>query len=115
MKRNFQDLAKKRICRYRRNMDKIKILFKTVQAKQIGSLVTIMMAFLAMVMFSWLVGFWTNGLLGTTFDLGSCWQGISAVVSGMTGVATLAGTKYARYYLDSKYNSEDGERPRQGD
>lgn len=92
-------------------MEKIKIFFKAVQTKQIGVLVTIMTAFLALVMISWLVGFWANGLLGAKFDLGSCWQGISSVVAGMTGVAALAGTKYAKYYLDSKYNSEGGERP----
>ena len=92
-------------------MDKLKELFKAVQTRQIGVLVTVMMVFLALVMVSWFVGFWANGLCGAKFDLGSCWQGISAVVAGMTGVATLAGTKYARYYLDSKYNSGDGERP----
>ena len=42
-------------------MGKIKEIFKAVQAKQIGVLVTIMMCFLALVMFSWLVGFWANG------------------------------------------------------
>lgn len=92
-------------------MEKIKVLFKAVQTKQIGVLVTIMMCFLAMVMFSWIFAFWANGLYGTKFDLGSCWQGISAVVAGMTGVAALAGSQYARYYLDSKYNSNEGEKP----
>lgn len=62
-------------------------------------------------MFSWLFGFWSNGLHGTNFDLGSCWQGITAVVAGMTGVATLAGSQYAKYFLDSKYNSAEGEKP----
>lgn len=92
-------------------MEKLKQLFTAIQTKQIGVLVTVMMVFLALVMFSWFIGFWANGLCEAKFDLGSCWQGISAVVAGMTGVATLAGTKYARYYLDSKYNSGDGERP----
>ena len=92
-------------------MEKIKALFKAVQTKQIGVLVTVMMCFLGMVMFSWLFAFWSNGLAGTKFDLGSCWQGISAVVAGMTGVAALAGSQYARYYLDSRYNSGEGEKP----
>lgn len=92
-------------------MEKLKQLFVSIQTKQIGILVTVMMIFLALVMFSWFVGFWANGMWGAKFDLGSCWQGISAVVAGMTGVAALAGSKYARYYLDSKYNSGDGERP----
>ena len=92
-------------------MEKLKQLFTAIQTKQIGVLVTVMMVFLSLVMFSWFIGFWANGLCGAKFDLGSCWQGISAVVAGMTGVAALAGTKYARYDLDSKYNSGDGERP----
>lgn len=92
-------------------MENLKLIFTAIQTKQIGVLVSIMMIFLALVMFSWLVGFWSNGLMGTKFDLGSCWQGISAVVAGMTGVAALAGSQYARYYLDSKYNSDKGEKP----
>lgn len=91
--------------------EKLKNVFQALQTKQIGVLVTIMMIFLAMVMFSWLFGFWSNGLHGTNFDLGSCWQGITAVVAGMTGVATLAGSQYAKYFLDSKYNSAEGEKP----
>lgn len=92
-------------------MDKVKTLFQAIQTKQIGVLVTVMMCFLAVVMFSWLFAFWSNGLYDTKFDLGSCWQGISAVVAGMTGVAALAGSQYAKYYLDSKYNSTEGEKP----
>lgn len=92
-------------------MENLKMVFKAIQTKQIGVLVTVMMCFLAVVMFSWLFAFWSNGLYDTKFDLGSCWQGISAVVAGMTGVAALAGSQYARYYLDSKYNSSEGEKP----
>ena len=50
-------------------MGKLKEIFKAVQAKQIGVLVTIMMCFLALVMFSWLVGFWANGLMGQNLSL----------------------------------------------
>ena len=53
-------------------MEKIKEIFKVIQTKQIGVLVIIMMCFLALVMFSWLVGFWANGLMGAKFELGSC-------------------------------------------
>ena len=42
-------------------MDKLKELFKAVQTRQIGVLVTVMMVFLALVMFSWFIGFWANG------------------------------------------------------
>lgn len=94
--------------------EKLKNLFLAIQKKQIGVLVTVMMVFLGMVMFSWFVAFWANGLYGMHFDLGSCWQGISAVVAGMTGVGTLAGSQYAKYYLDSKYNSVEGEKPQKG-
>ena len=45
-------------------MDKLKELFKAVQTRQIGVLVTVMMVFLALVMVSWFVGFWANGLCG---------------------------------------------------
>ena len=38
-------------------MDKLKELFKAVQTRQIGVLVTVMMLFLALVMVSWFVGF----------------------------------------------------------
>ena len=55
-------------------MEKLKQLFTAIQTKQIGILVTVMMVFLALVMFSWFVGFWANGLCGAKFDLGSCWQ-----------------------------------------
>ena len=91
--------------------EKLQQFFKAIQTKQIGILVTIMMGFLTLVMLSWLYAFWSNGLNGTHFELGSCWQGISAVVAGMTGIAALAGSKYASYYLDSKYNSEEGVKP----
>ena len=53
-------------------MDKLKELFKAVQTRQIGVLVTVMMVFLALVLVSWFVGFWANGLCGAKFDLGSC-------------------------------------------
>jgi len=45
-------------------MEKLKQLFTAIQTKQIGVLVTVMMVFLALVMFSWFIGFWANGLCG---------------------------------------------------
>lgn len=70
-----------------------------------------MMNFLALVMLSWLYGFWSNGLYGTKFDLGSCWQGISVVITGFGGVAALAKTAISKYDTDSKLNSQEGKVP----
>lgn len=68
----------------------------------------IMMAFLVAVMVSWLVGYWCNALKGTHFELASCWSGISVVVTGMAGVASLAGACWTKYHTDSKFNSTAG-------
>ena len=85
-------------------MEKVKEIIKAIQTKQIGVLMTFLMVFLGLVLLSWLAGYWCNGLLGTHFEINSCWQGLG-------GVAALAGTQYAKYYLDSKYNSAEGESP----
>lgn len=66
------------------------------------------------VLLSWLYGYWSNGLWGTHFEINSCWQGLGGIVAGLGGVAALAGTQYAKYYLDSKYNSAEGKSPEGG-
>lgn len=68
----------------------------------------IMMIFLVAVMISWLVGYWCNALKGTHFELASCWSGISVVVTGMAGVASLAGACWTKYHTDSKFNTPAG-------
>ncbi len=78
-------------------------------------MVIVMMSFLAFVMFSWSVGFWSNALYGTRFELGSCWQGITVVITGLGGVAALAKAAWTVYATDSKYNSKYGEKPMKGE
>lgn len=95
-------------------MEKVKEIIKAVQTKQIGVLMTFLMVFLGLVLLSWLAGYWCNGLLGTHFEINSCWQGLGGIVAGLGGVAALAGTQYAKYYLDSRYNSAEGESPEGG-
>lgn len=88
-------------------MEKFKSFIKEVQTKQVGLLMTFLMGILGLVMLSWLFGYWSNGLYGTHFEINSCWQGLAGIVTGLGGLATMA----AKYYIDSKYNSSDGEKP----
>jgi uncharacterized membrane protein YeaQ/YmgE (transglycosylase-associated protein family) len=88
-------------------MEKFKSFIKEVQSKQVGLLMTFLMGILGLVMLSWLFGYWSNGLYGTHFEINSCWQGLAGIVTGLGGLATMA----AKYYIDSKYNSNDGEKP----
>ena len=88
-------------------MENFKSFIKEVQSKQVGLLMTFLMGILALVMLSWLFGYWSNGLYGTHFEINSCWQGLAGIVTGLGGLATMA----AKYYIDSKYNSNNGEKP----
>ena len=88
-------------------MEKFKSFIKEVQSKQVGLLMTFLMGILGLVMLSWLFGYWSNGLYGTHFEINSCWQGLAGIVTGLGGLATMA----AKYYIDSKYNSYNGEKP----
>lgn len=86
---------------------KVKDFVSAVQTKQVGILMTFLMMFLGLVMLSWLFGYWSNGLYGTKFEINSCWQGLAGIVTGLGGLATMA----AKYYVDSKYNSDEGVMP----
>ena len=86
---------------------KIKSFLEAGQTKQVGLLMTFLMFFLALVMLSWLYGYWSNGLWGTKFEINSCWQGLAGIVTGLGGLAAMA----AKYYVDSRYNSEFGKKP----
>ena len=88
-------------------MENFKSFIKEVQSKQVGLLMTFLMGILGLVMLSWLFGYWSNGLYGTHFEINSCWQGLAGIVTGLGGLATMA----AKYYIDSKYNSDNGEKP----
>lgn len=57
----------------------------------------------AVVLFSWLYGYWSNGLYGTKFQIDSCWQGISTCGMGLVGLF--------KWLVDSSKNSPTGEFP----
>ncbi|WP_196600112.1 hypothetical protein [Pectinatus frisingensis] len=57
----------------------------------------------AVVLFSWVYGYWSNGLYGTKFQIDSCWQGISACGMGLVGLF--------KWLIDSSKNSVLGEFP----
>lgn len=56
------------------------------------------------VLLLWAIGYISNGLFGTHFELQSCWAGLSTV--GSAGF--LGGMKYL---IDSLLNSERGDKP----
>ena len=89
----------------------INTVFDFIRVRQVGIMLTLMMCFLSFVMFSWGAAFWLNGLLDMHFDLGSCWQGIAAVTTGLVTVAGFAALPYVRWWISSKYNSEEGMNP----
>lgn len=57
----------------------------------------------AVVLVSWLYGYWSNGLCGTHFEINSCWQGVSACGMGLVGLF--------KWLVDSTKNSPDGTYP----
>jgi len=63
------------------------------------------------VLFSWFIGFYANGFYGFKFDLGSVWQGLGACVTAISGLLTVAGVQLGKHYVDSRYNSQAGEKP----
>ena len=71
------------------------------------NIATICMAFglfaAAFVLASWGVGYYANALFGMKFEIGSCWQGISAVGVGLVGLF--------KWLCDSKLNSDPGQMP----
>ncbi len=72
----------------------------------------LIMTFILFVLLSWAVGFYANGFYGFKFDLGSIWQGLGACVAAITSLLTLAGVNLAKHYVDSRYNSQPGEKPK---
>ena len=74
-------------------------------------MVCIMLGFLCVVMASWLIGFWANALYGTKFELGSCWQGLAVVFTGLSGTTALAKAAWTKYNIDSQYNTPRGTPP----
>lgn len=74
-------------------------------------MVVLMLAFVCVIAFSWLFGYWSNALYGTKFELNSCWSGITVVITGLGGVAALAKAAWTKYRTDSEFNSLLGEQP----
>lgn len=74
----------------------------------IGTLILFSVLF---VLLSWFVGFYMNGFFGFKFELSSVWQGLGACVTAISGLLTLAGVNLAKHYVDSRYNSAQGEKP----
>lgn len=72
----------------------------------------IILFLVVLVLFSWFVGFYANGFYGLKFDLGSVWQGLGACVTAISGLLTVAGVQLGKHYVDSRYNSAAGEKPR---
>ena len=72
----------------------------------------IILFLVVLVLFSWFVGFYANGFYGLKFDLGSVWQGLGACATAISGLLTVAGVQLGKHYVDSRYNSAAGEKPR---
>ena len=60
-------------------------------------------AFLLLFLF-WTIGYFSNALLGTKFDIRSCWDGFTTL--GGAGVLAMV-----KYIMDSWKNSGEGEKP----
>ena len=72
----------------------------------------IILCLVVLVLFSWFIGFYANGFYGFKFDLGSVWQGLGACVTAISGLLTVAGVQLGKHYVDSRYNSQAGEKPK---
>ena len=71
----------------------------------------VMMIFLCLVLFSWLYGYWSNGLTGTRFEVNSCWTGVGAIAAGIVTVIGLAKAAWTKYAADSRFNTPMGQMP----
>lgn len=57
----------------------------------------------AFVLISWGIGYYANALYGMHFETASCWQGFSAIGTGLVGLF--------KWIVDSKYNTDPGKTP----
>ncbi len=69
-------------------------------------------AFILFVLISWGIGYYLNGFYGYKFELGSIWQGLGACVTAIGSLLTMAGVNLGKQYIDSRFNSPPGEKPR---
>ena len=72
----------------------------------------IILFLVVLVLFSWFVGFYANGFWGMKFELNSVWQGLGACVTAISGLLTVSGVQLGKHYVDSRYNSAAGEKPK---
>lgn len=72
---------------------------------------TLCLGFGVIIGLSWLIGYYSNALLDTHFEINSCWQGISVEVTLLAGVMGLAKAAWTKYDIDSRFNSEEGSHP----
>lgn len=63
------------------------------------------------VLISWFIGYYCNGFYNMKFELNSVWQGLGACITAITGLLTMAGVQLGKHYVDSRYNSQQGEKP----
>lgn len=58
------------------------------------------MLMLVSVVLSWLWGYWSNGLWGTHFEIGSCWTGVGAIGAAFASIVGLAKAAWTKYGQD---------------
>ena len=61
---------------------------------------------------SLLIAFWSNGLVGTKFELGVGLTGIGTIATAGATVYGIARAAQAKYQTDSRFNSAAGEKPK---
>ena len=69
------------------------------------------MIFLVLVVSSWILGFWLNGLYGMKFELSSAWTGVGAIAAAFAAILSLAKTSWTKWEVDSEKNSADNKPP----
>jgi len=72
----------------------------------------IILCLVVCVLLSWFIGYYCNGFYGMKFELNSVWQGLGACITAITGLLTMAGVQLGKHYVDSRYNSAAGEKPK---
>lgn len=75
----------------------------------IATIINLLMMFL--ILLSWFVGYWCNGLIGTKFELNSIWSGITVLGGTSATIFGLAKASWTKYKTDSEFNSEAGIEP----
>jgi len=61
--------------------------------------------------FSWLYGYWHNGLLTGKFEIASCWQGLSIIITSFMTIFSMVISMVVKHWIDSKFNSISGSPP----